>query len=323
MLTLEIVVTLNSHLQCPSCHTAGTWVEASRPKRRQNSTLHQLRCRQCGNRVAAKVSGGTQDREDHCVQLKNEYATLCNLRDAFSQDDGSGILEPLGYLELAGHGILVTQWFAGTDLARSARRLKADELEQAFRQAGAWLLRLHGADNDERSCRSLDVAQKIANLTLTYGDVLRTSSRTRGACELLAAAGRDLEALATRPVRIHGDFKPQNMLYNDSRCVGLDIHWRIVGAPVYDLAPFLNHLWLAGVGNRSLSAGRRYQLAEEAFLHGYGTPVSMQALRWAQLYFALCHVGGYRQRGPLGAVYANWKIWPLVERLERQLRETV
>lgn len=321
MQTPETVATVNSHLPCPQCHAAGTWAEAVRPKRRQNSTLHQLRCRQCGNRVAAKVSGGTQWREDHREQLENEYATLCSLSDAFSREEGGGVLQPLGYMESAGHGILVTQWFAGADLARSARRLDPDALEQSFRLAGSWLRRLHGADNKQRPCLQLGVPLKIKHLSQTYGEVLRTSPRAQEACKLLATTGGGLEALTTRAVRIHGDFKPQNMLYDGTRCVGLDIHWGIVGAAVYDLAPFLNHLWLAGAGHRGTSADERYQLAEDAFLQGYGLVDSMPAMRWAQLYFSLCHLGGYRQRGRLGAAYANWSILPLVRRLERQLRE--
>lgn len=323
MQKLEIVTLLNSHLQCPRCHTGGIWAEAARPRARQNSVLHQLCCNHCGNRVAAKVSGGRQWREDHRVLLKNEYTTLCSLRSAFSKSKGIGILEPLGYLESAGRGILVTQWFIGTDLVRSACSLKASALEQAFRLAGAWLLRLHSADNEDRPLQPLGVAEKIENLSRTYGAVLHASSSAREACELLAGTGRSLETSAVRPVRIHGDFKPQNMLYDDTCCVGLDIHWGIIGAPVYDLAPFLNHLWLAGIDNHGLSAGVRYSLAERAFLAGYGTAVSMQALRWAQLYFALCHLGGYRRRGWLGAAYANWKTWPLIRRLEGQLRETM
>ena len=233
MQTPETVATVNSHLPCPQCHAAGTWAEAVRPKRRQNSTLHQLRCRQCGNRVAAKVSGGTQWREDHREQLENEYATLCSLSDAFSREEGGGVLQPLGYMESAGHGILVTQWFAGADLARSARRLDPDALEQSFRLAGSWLLQLHGADNKQRPGLQLGVAQKIKHLSQTYGEVLRTSPRAQEAFKLLATTGGGLEALTTRAVRIHGDFKPQNMLYDGTRCVGLDIHWGIVGAAVY------------------------------------------------------------------------------------------
>jgi hypothetical protein len=73
--------------------------------------------------------------------------------------------------------------------------------------------------------------------------------------------------------------------------------------------------------NRSRTRGS-YDSLESAFLSGYGNVVDMHALRWVQLYFALCYMGEYRQRGRLGAVYANWKAWPLVRRLSMQVRET-
>jgi Ser/Thr protein kinase RdoA (MazF antagonist) len=289
---------------------------------RQNSVIHQIRCKQCGNRVVAKVGGGKRWRDDDRVQLQNEYATLCTLRSAFSGGEGVGILEPLGYMEVAGRGILVTHWFMGIDLLRYARGAETHALERAFRLAGAWLLKLHDADNEKRPMRLMGVAEKIEDLSHNYGGVLRTQPRAWKACELLASVGRGLEALAVQSVRIHGDFKPQNMLYDDTCCVGLDIHWEVIGAAVYDLAPFLNHLWLAGVGKQDLGAKMRYLQAETAFLAGYGDAVPTQALRWAQLYFALCHLGGYRRRGGLAVVYANLKIWPLLRWLEEQLWES-
>lgn len=322
MQKFDITTPLNSHLDCPRCHTSGIWVETERPMTRQNSIIQQLRCTHCGDRVVAKVGGGKQWRDNDRVQLQNEHATLCTLHSAFSDEERLGTLEPLGYLEAAGRGILVTRLFTGTELVRYAHGSDARALEQAFRLAGTWLLKLHDADNKERSPRSLGVAEKIEDLLRTYGGVLRTQARAWQACELLADSGRSLEAVAVRSVRIHGDFKPQNMLYDDTRCVGLDIHWNAIGAAVYDLAPFLNHLWLAGVGKHGLRAKMRYLQAEAAFLAGYGGAAPTRALRWAQLYFALCYLGGYRQRGGLAVVYANWKIWPLIRRLEGQLRET-
>ena len=322
MQIFDVVPALNSHLPCPRCRAGGNWAMAARPMTRQNSVIHQLRCTQCGDRVVAKVGGGKRWRDDDRFQMQNEYATLCTLRSVFWDGEGVGILEPLGYMEVAGRGILITHWFMGTDLVRYARGSETRALDQAFRLAGTWLLKLHDADNEKRPLRSMGVAEKIEDLSRTYGEVLRAQPWTWKACELLGSVGRSLEALAVRPVRIHGDFKPQNMLYDDTCCVGLDIHWKIIGAAVYDLAPFLNHLWLAGVGKHGLPAKMRYLRAEAGFLAGYGDAVPTQALRWAQLYFALCHLGGYRQRGRLGMAYANWKIWPLIQRLEGQLRET-
>lgn len=319
MRIFDVVPALNSHFPCSRCHAGGSWSMAVRPMTRQNSVIHQVRCTQCGERVVAKVGGGKLRRDDDRLKLQNEYATLCNLRSAFSDGEGLGILEPLGYMEMAGRGILVTHWFMGNDLVRYARGVETRALEQAFRLAGAWLLRLHNADNEDRPLRSLGVEEKVEGLSRTYGVVLRTQPRAWRACELLASVGRSLDALAVRPARIHGDFKPQNMLYDGACCVGLDIHWEVIGTAVYDLAPFLNHLWLAGVGKQGLSAKARYLQAETALLAGYGDSVPMRALRWAQLYFALCHLGGYRQRGAFAVVYANWKIWPLIQWLEGQL----
>ncbi|GAA0252432.1 phosphotransferase family protein [Rhodanobacter caeni] len=322
METPQTVAVVNSHVRCPLCQRAGKWVAIARPDRRQNSTVYQLRCQACGNRVAAKVSGGKQYRADHCAELKNEYTTLCHLHGAYTRHEDMGVLKPLGFIEAAGHGILVTQWFAGSDLARAARQLDAAALARAFRLAGEWLLQLHDADDEPRPCVDLGVTQKIDHLSKTYGDVLRCSARAQKALELLATSGIKLATWKTRAVRIHGDFKPQNMLYDHSSCVGLDIHWGIIGAATYDLAPFLNHLWMAIGGNHGAAALRRYQVAEEAFLRGYGATGLLEGLRWVQLYFALCQLGSYRQRGRLSVVYANWQIMPLVRRLENQLRES-
>ncbi len=319
---VEITAALNSHLGCSRCHAGGSWVVTARPVIRQNSVIQQLSCTQCGDRVVAKLGGGKQRRDNDRVQLQNEYATLCMLHPAFLDDERLGTLEPLAYMEVAGRGILVTRWFNGTDLARYARGLDAPALEGAFRLAGRWLRKLHVADKEDRAPQPVGVAEKLEDLLRTYGKTLGVHRGAWKACSLLASDQHSLEALTVPSARIHGDFKPQNLLYDDVRCVGLDIHWKAIGAAVYDLAPFLNHLWLAGTGKRGLSTGMRYLRAESAFLAGYGDAGPMRALRWAQLYFALCHLGGYRQRGRLGMAYANWKIWPLVERLERQLRET-
>lgn len=321
MPTFDIATILNSHLACARCRAHGSWATAARPTARQNSVIHQLCCRQCGERVVAKVGGGKQRRDDDRAQLHHEYATLRTLESAFPQDGQIGILEPLGYVEAAGRGIMVTRWVAGTNLVRYARHADSLALERAFESAGTWLRKLHGADDQERPLRSLGVAEKLDDLLHSYGKVLRAQPGAWKGYELLASAERSLDALMAQPVRLHGDFKPQNMLYDNTRCVGLDINWRIISLGVYDLAPFLNHLWLAGAGWHGWGARKRYLRAEKALLAGYGGATPMCVLRWAQLYFALCHLGGYRQRGGLAVVYAKWKIWPLVRRLQDQLRQ--
>lgn len=141
----------------------------------------------------------------------------------------------------------------------------------------------------------------------------------QAAYRCLRQEGSRLGASAFRTVRLHGDFKPGNMLCDGTRYVGLDVQWRTTAPAVFDLAPFLNHLWLARRRLESFD-NRQYDQNESEFLAGYEAVDDIRTLRWVQLYFSLCQLGGYYQRGRLAAVYADWKVRPLVRKLVGQLQ---
>ena len=317
----NIVQIVNQRFACPQCHASGRWLRAARAMVRDNSSVHRLHCTQCGERIVAKASRGKRTSDADRAGLRDEYDTLRLLESAFPQDGEYGTLEPLAYLEADGLGIMLTRLFEGNELLRHTRALNAPALEMTFRHAGAWLRKLHEADGEQRPSRTLGVAEKLDDLERTYGAALRSHAQARAACDVLARLAPELEQQQLRAVRLHGDFKPENVLCNMTRCVSLDIHWRIISASVYDLAPFVNHLWLAGVGARGVRWQQRCAAAEQGFLAGYGDVGNLHTLRWAQLYFALCHWGGYRQRGSLTATYARWKMWPLVQRIVTQLQD--
>lgn len=269
----------------------------------------------------AKVSRRDDPHNDARAEVRREYETLCTLQRVFPQDEHFGTLVSLGYLEASGRGIMITRHCRGDDLARHLRSLDEAGAQEACRAAGIWLRRLHESDATDVPTRGLDVADKLHYLAATYGAVLHRDRETRTACRYLEQAGSRIDAGRGRDVRQHGDFKPQNMLCDGTRYIGLDIHWRSTGSAVYDLAPFLNHLWLAGRPLGGLLPDRRYRQRESMFLAGYGYEDGAQALRWAQLYFALCHLGAYRRKGRLAASYAGWRIEPLVRELVGQLGE--
>lgn len=314
----DIVQIVNERFACAQCHTAGHWLRAARAVIRENSSIHHLRCTQCGESIVAKVSDGAQSADSAREELHDEYATLTALYASFQQDEHCGTLVPLGYLESAGHAVMLTRWCAGRDLAQYMRAGCTPDV--IGRGAGVWLRRLHDCSERGMPRCTLDVAGKLAYLEATHGAALHGYRDARAACDLLARTGSGLAALQFPSVRQHGDFKPANMLSDGSRFVGLDIQWRLVGAPEFDIAPFLNQLWLAqhwSIGGR---ASRRHALAEAGFLAGYGYADDMRALRWAQLYFALCHVGNYRRRGYRGAIFTTLSVMPLVRRLSLALR---
>jgi aminoglycoside phosphotransferase (APT) family kinase protein len=229
-------------------------------------------------------------------------------------------LVPLGHLEHEDQGIVITRLAPGKDFVHYVRALDASGVQAAYRSAGIWLKKLHESDVLDGEAH-LGTADKISFLDDRYGALLRADPKTAAACELLVEEAGRVDTVAGPAVRQHGDFKPDNMLCDGTRYVGLDIRWRSIGSGAYDLAPFLNHLWSDGRVVIGWRARGVYDLAESAFLSGYGDVGDMRALRWVQLYFALCYMGEYRQRGRLAAGYANWRVWPFVRRLVSQLRE--
>ena len=291
----------------------------TRPLLRQNSSIQRLRCARCQEQIVAKVSRRDDLRNDARAEARREYETLCTLQRVFPQDEHFGTLVSLGYLESSGRGIMITRHFCGDDLAHHLRSLGEPGAQDACHAAGVWLRKLHESGDPGVQTRMLGVADKLDYLAVTYGAVLRRDRETWTAYRCLEQAGSRIDARAFRVVRQHGDFKPQNMLCDGTRYIGLDIHWQSIGSAVYDLAPFLNHLWLVSRTLGGLLTNRHYRQRESMFLAGYGYGDDAQAVYWAQLYFALCYLGAYRQKGRLAASYARWRIGSLVRELERQL----
>jgi aminoglycoside phosphotransferase (APT) family kinase protein len=290
-------------------------VNVGKPSIRLNSEIHHLACARCGDRIVVKVNRGHGPADDGRAQAQREYKTLDALQSTFPQDGRFGTLVPLGYLEADERGIMITRLFRGTDLARYSRKLALEDVQRTFRSAGAWLRALHEVGRNGALAQTLDIADRLDYLQRTYGSVLHADPAIQDAWGVLERAGHRLETLAVPAVRIHGDFKPENLLCDGVRFVGLDIHLTSVGAAVYDVAPFLNHVWFACHRLWSPRAEQRYELACTGFLSGYGGVGDARVLSWVQLYFALCHLGGYRRRGALASHYANWKVWPLVHSL--------
>ncbi|CAM5367122.1 phosphotransferase [Rhodanobacter lindaniclasticus] len=288
---------------------------------RQNSSIGRLRCAECGAQIVAKASQGRNPPAGDGVALREEYETLRALQPAFHGCTRYGTLEPLGFLAVDDGGVMVTRLFHGEELERRARKQGDTGVREVFWSAGVWLRRLHEAGGYERTRAGLEVDRRRNYLRATYGTAIDADRKVRAACELLGHVGRDVDSVVAEAVRLHGDFKPGNLLCNATRYVGLDIQWKSTSVAVYDLAPFMNHLWIATLGGIGSRSRHRHELAETAFLAGFGDVGDVRALRWVQLYFALCYWGGCRQRGGMWAAgIARWQMLPLVEMAVAKLR---
>lgn len=312
---------LNQRFDCPKCHVSGNWGATARAMVREASTIQGFRCRSCAEEIVVKVPRSTSSSADDGQLAQKEYRVLYELQRTFPQDDQLGTLEPLGYLELDGYGVMITKKFEGVDLFRYASKLTGDRVGGLFRPAGRLLRKLHDSCPSGYKPQLLGVDGKVEYLAQTYGAELRSDPATRVICDQFEKAGARIATLPLRATWSHGDFKPENVLCDGHKYIVLDTELGVCGAFVYDLASFLAHLLLASYNSKRSGLWHRYAQAEEEFLDGYGgvNQPELAALRWAQLYFMLCYWGRYRQRGPFSRIYANWRIRPLIQKLAAQL----
>ena len=253
--------------------------------------------------------------------IEREYETLLALQTVLLPDSKCGTLTPVAQLNVNGHDTMVTRLFRGRDLVRCARSADIDELCQLCSRVGALLRALHDACPRAYPDQALDVGAKLAYLTGTYEVALHRNRATRGAFARLQESGSQIGAWRLRRTWGHGDFKPENVLYDGHKMVVLDTTLDIQSAFVYDIASFFDHIWLAGRSFRGGVIRRNFQQVEAEFLAGYGglDAPETAALRWAQLYFALCYFGEYSGRSAALAVYSRCRITPLVKSLTAQL----
>lgn len=318
---MNIVAVLNRHLTCPACHRNGAWDLVSRPRARRNSTINELRCASCKERIAAKVPHANDAGGGSHRLIQREFQTLSLLQTVFVQDDRYGTISPVGWFD----GVMVTRWLAGGDLRHYVRTLDTERALDAYRCAGAWLRRLHDSSPDGYKFQAVDVTDKLETLADRYGRMLNGA---RGIATAWSALKHHADIVARHPVRTtwsHGDCKPDNMLCDGHRYVGLDIHLQFQAPIVFDIASFLDHAWLDSHTFVPAKPRHDFRLLEAAFLNGYGElgGGELIALRWAELYFALSYLGRSWRRGSLRALHANWWVGPLVRMLAERLDEPV
>lgn len=313
MLAAEI----NSHFRCPSCAATRHWHRLDRAHTRENSAIGFFVCRQCDEQIVVKLPliPGTSLADKS--QAAREYRTLQELALRFPQSEEYGTLVPLGHLD---SGMIVTRRFRGHNLKRQGVTSLGKVTTQSLYAAGRWLRLLHDACPRGYMDLAPDTERKLGYLEETYANALRRDHAASAVYARLTDRAAMVRATPLRGSWSHGDYKPENVLYDGRKCVGMDTQLEHYSVFAYDLASFLNHLLMVGP-NPAGHGHHVHARAREQVLAGYGdiSAADQRAIVWAQLYFMLCYWGRYQMRRDPSSMYNRWRTLPLLRMLSSQL----
>ena len=269
---------------------------------------------QCRHGIVAKLPLLPGTTRPDSARAESEYQVLVGLQSRFAQDHEYGTLFPVAYLGES--GLLITRRFDGHDLLRC---LRPRTLLDHCRHAGTWLRRLHDACPGSCDEGPLGAADRIDSLQQSYRALFAGHPAVRAAYEKLSDEAAGLETRPFRRTWNHGDFKPENILFDGRKYVGMDMLLRDRAPVLYDLASFLNHLLLAGRTFRYRYVRVLYKQAEQQLLTGYGDmdDSDRRAIRWLQSYFLLHYWGRSQQQGRLRALHGNWQVLPVLRGLDQ------
>lgn len=316
---IAVAEEINLHFTCPTCGAARHWHQTERTRARENSVIGTFACTQCHEQIVAKVPliPGTSlpDR----IHAQGEYRVLDELLRRFPQDENYGTLVPLGHVDAS--GIVITRKFAGRDLKQYVVGARGTVPEQLLHAAGRWLRKLHDACPRGYTNLAPDADSKTDYLERTYGRALRGNREVSAIYAHLIQQAAAVQATTLRASWSHGDYKPENVLHDGHKCVGIDTQLEHYSVFAYDLASFLNHVMMAGPNPAGRHGQQFYARAKEQVIAGYGdiNAAEHRTILWAQLYFMLCYWGRYQTRKGLSSIYNHWRILPLLKLFNSQL----
>lgn len=310
---------ISAALHCPKCESVGCWINISPDEVRLNSIISKFRCSHCGKKIVSKMAPISTAQET----IKSEYDTLVTMRNLLACNEPFRSPTPLVYFENDGHGVMLTEFIEGVDLAHCAKALPLSRSSPTFKLAGRLLRRLHDA-SPKREMRALDLASRITYLVTEYGDMLRSRGSFRRALDMLRNTSSLIDSKCVCWTWVHGDFKPQNIIYDEQGIVVFDTTLNAFGTFVFDIGQFLAHIELLFLGVAGMRDDIRHKLASD-FVDGYGVTDSgeLSAIAWARLYFILTYYGQFCRGGILRRLVAGSVFHPAIARSMQQLSSIV
>lgn len=209
---------------------------------------------QTGQSVAAKV-------------YKRRHLAEAEFRAVHEARTGKAKIAPVLFAD-AGTGISISDWQEGKNFSN----LFEEDWEDAATKAGMWLRELHtGGRKRVRPYHPMRFLVELCDAANAMAGAILPQERieyTRALSATARAAATSLPGVFA-PVRLHGDFLPQNLILTPDGAVGIDLLHTRIGARYDDLASMTVHLALrAKIG--TLGTAPSAEDVRQAFLASYG-----------------------------------------------------
>lgn len=190
-----------------------------------------------------------------------------------------GLRVPRFAATITNHRLLISEWIVGTSLKKlvTARFTQPPTVLFGCQRAGAWLAYLHSIH--PAGLRRIEVDALLSFARERVSTQLSRSSSARLALAAMETSAGVVERTRIAASRLHGDFKPENVIVSDSAVTAVDISFSGTNVVAFDLVQFLNHL--------EAYAGRKGRLFSLAFLSGYGRAPTALPLLWMRLFGVL------------------------------------
>lgn len=267
--------------------------------------------------VAIKAFFDPATRRPEAAEAEAYFTALWQAREISREQPALRIVQPLAFLEPL--GVVVMEWVEGPTLSESIITGSLPAATDLVHKAGLWLATLHrsqlAAPRPLDTKAMLDDLRESADLSSH-----RISSYVTRLVGRLAATAPDIGEQAVPTSLLHGDFKPDNLIVDHDRLVGIDVELCFVNAALNDVAQFQNHLYLLLHDPRRIGHARRSAALLEAFEAGYsadgGMTLPAAPLAWARLCNALrLLMGQVAGRNWVKALGAEWQLRHLIRHL--------